>query len=81
MPSRSELPGEIKHRKLLRALRRCGFVVDTVGGKGSHIKVTWPPTQKAVTVIRKTDKNVLHYLLKEIEEISGITWNDIRVQL
>lgn len=81
MPSRSDLPGEIKQRKLLRALRRCGFVIDASGGKGSHIKVTWPPTQKAVTVIRKTDKNVLRYLLKEIEEISGITWNDIRAQL
>lgn len=81
MPSRSELPGSLKPRKFLRALTRCGFLVDARGGKGSHVKIMWPATQKSVTVTRRLDRDVLHYLLKEIEGISGVTWDDILANL
>lgn len=81
MPSRSELPGEIKTRKLLRALKRRGFEINQAGGKGSHVKITWPKTQKSVTVVQRIDKDVLYYLLKEIEEISGVTWEEIKREL
>jgi len=36
MPSLSELPGEIKRKKFIRALQRLGFVIDKTGGDGSH---------------------------------------------
>ena len=81
MPSRSELPGQLSRRKFLSALRRLGFDINTVGGKGDHFKVTWPATQKSVTVDADLRKDVLYYLLKEIVTISGITWEQIREQL
>lgn len=81
MPSRSELPGEIPRKKFLNALRRLGFDVDAVGEKGDHFKVTWPATKKSVTVIGDLRKDVLYYLLKEIEMYSGVTWEQIKNQL
>jgi predicted RNA binding protein YcfA (HicA-like mRNA interferase family) len=81
MPSRSELPGELSRKKFLNALRRLGFEINTVGGKGDHVKVVWPATQKSVTVIGDLRKDVLYYLLKEIEAISAVTWKQIRENL
>lgn len=81
MPSRSELPGDIPQRKFLKALRRLGFVINSVGGKGDHIKVIWSRTQKSVTIDRDLRKDVLYYLLKEIEAISGVTWERIKEEL
>lgn len=61
MPSVSELPGEIKRRKFIKALERLGFVIDTHGGDGSHYKATWPKTQKSITIQSKLRKDVLYY--------------------
>ena len=81
MPSRSELPGDLPRHRFLNALHRLGFEINTVGGKGNHFKVLWPPTQKSVSVIGDLRKDVLYYLLKEIKIISGITWEQIKEQL
>jgi predicted RNA binding protein YcfA (HicA-like mRNA interferase family) len=81
MPSRSELPGELPRKKFLNALGRLGFEINTVGGKGDHWKVVWPRTQKSITVIGDLRKDVLYYLLKEIEMMSGVTWEEIRKEL
>ena len=81
MPSLSELPGEIKRKKFLKALERLGFTVSKRGGDGSHVKITWPKTQKQITIPSKMRKDVLYYVLKEIEEYSGITWDDIKNNL
>jgi predicted RNA binding protein YcfA (HicA-like mRNA interferase family) len=81
MPSRSELPGNIPRKKLIKALQRLGFALDTVGGKGDHIKIVWPATQKSITIDTDIRKDVLYYLLKEIETISNITWDQIKDEL
>lgn len=81
MPSLSELPGEIKRRKFIRALKRLGFNIDKTGGDGSHYKATWPKTQKSITIQSKLRKDVLYYLLKEIEEYSDVNWEDIKNEL
>lgn len=81
MPSRSELPGEINRKKFIKALIRLGFIIDKTGGSGSHYKTIWPKTQKVVVIQSKLRKDVLYYLLKEIEAYSGITWDDIRREL
>ncbi len=47
MPPLSELPGEIKRKKLIRALERVGFIINKTGGAGSHVKAVWPATQKS----------------------------------
>ena len=80
-PSLSELPGEIKRRKFIAALERLGFTVNKSGGDGSHYKATWPKTQKSFTIQSELRKDVLYYLLKEIEQYSGITWDDIKKEL
>lgn len=78
MPSRSELPGELSRRKFLNALVHLGFTIDTFGGKGDHTKVIWPSTQKSITIIGDLRKDVLYYVLKEIEVISSVTWEEIK---
>lgn len=83
MPSRSELPGEIKRPQFLRALARLGFEINASGGNGSHYKALWPQTQKSVTIKQQLPKPVLHYLLKEIEVITNgvVTWERIKENL
>lgn len=83
MSSRSQLPGELKRRKFTNALKRLGFEISTKGGSGDYMKVTWPLTQKMVTVQRYVRKDVLYYLLKEIKIITNgkITWEDIKKEL
>lgn len=81
MYSLNDLPGEIKRKKLTKALERLGFIIDTKGGDGSHYKITWPKTQKSVTLQSKLRKDVLRYVLKEIENCSGVTWDDIKKEL
>ena len=81
MPSCSQLPGNIKRRKFINALIRCGFEIDSSGGDGSHYKATWPATQKSITIQSELRKDVLYYLLKEIEKYSGITWDEIHKNL
>jgi hypothetical protein len=81
MPSRSELPGNLALKKFLNALCRLGFGVNTVGGKGDHIKIIWLKTGKSITVDTDLRKDVLYYLLKEIEEKTGVTWEEIQKEL
>jgi len=81
MPSLSQLPGEIKRSKFIKALIRLGFVINKVGGAGSHCKAVWPKTQKMVIIPAKLRKDVLYYVLKELEGYSGITWDDIKEKL
>ena len=81
MPSLSQLPGEVKRKKLTKALARLGFVINEKGGDGSHYKALWPRTQKSITIPQDISKYTLHYLLKEIEFASGLTWDDIQKEL
>lgn len=81
MPPLSELPGEIKRKKFIKALQRLGFRIDIKGGDGSHYKATWPKTQKSITIPSKLRKEVLFYLLKEIEDYSDIKWDKIKEEL
>lgn len=81
MPSRSELSGQLKRRKFTKALHRLGFEIDWRGGDGSHCKATWPATQKSVTIQSDLRKDVLQYLLKEIERYSGVTREQIQEEL
>jgi predicted RNA binding protein YcfA (HicA-like mRNA interferase family) len=81
MPSHSELPGEIKRNKFIKALKRLGFSIDESGGNGSHYKATWPPTQKSITIPVKLSKPILSYVLKEIERYSGVAWEQIKDEL
>lgn len=81
MPPHSQLPGNLTRGKLCNALQRVGFIIDDKGGDGSHCKATWPDTQKSITIQKKIPKQVLSYLIKEIEEVTPITWEHIKKEL
>jgi predicted RNA binding protein YcfA (HicA-like mRNA interferase family) len=81
MSSPNDLPGEIKRKKFIKALERCGFVIDKVGGNGSHYKAIWPRNNKSITIQQDLPKPVLRYILKEIDACTGITWNEIKAHL
>lgn len=81
MPSLSELPGNLNRKSLTKALERLGFAISTKGGKGSHFKVTHLKTQKSVTIPSNVDKNTLYYVLKEIEQYTGVMWDNIKKEL
>lgn len=78
MSSPNDLPGEIKRTKFLNALKRLGFEINQVGGDGSHYKVIWPRNNKSVTVPQDLPKQTIRYVVKQIEQCSGITWQDIK---
>lgn len=77
MPSHSELPGNLKRKKLISSLVRLGFEINQVGGNGSHFKAMWK-NNKSVTLPNKLPRQTLYYILKEIDEVSGIKWKDIK---
>lgn len=77
----NDLPGEIKRKKFIRALVRLGFVINKSGGAGSHYKIIWPTNQKSITIQSRLRKDVLRYILKEIERYTGVTWEDISKKL
>lgn len=81
MPSLSDLPGDINRNKFIKALIRLGFEIDKYGGNGSHYKITWPKTQKSITIPKKISKTTLKYILKEIEDYSEIDWNEIKNEI
>lgn len=84
MPPLSELPGDLPRKKFLRALQRIGFLIDESGGDGDHVMITWPPTNKSVTIPHRTiPKQALKYLLKEIEIVTlqRVTWDELKRKL
>lgn len=81
MPTRNDLPGSLSRAKFLRALKRSGFVVNRIGGKGTHVKIECPSNKKIVIVPPDLRKDVLYYVMKEIEKYSGITWEEIKEEL
>ena len=78
MPSLSQLPDKLKSNKLTKALTRLGFEISTKGGKGSHFKATYISNQKSITIPSDLRKDVLYYVLKEIETQTGVTWDQIK---
>lgn len=80
MPSRSELPSKLNRTSFCNALTRVGFRISTKGGKGSHFKATWS-NEKAITIPSRLDRDVLYYVVKEIEKQTGISWEMIAKHL
>jgi len=81
MPSLSKLPDNLKRKKLCRALERLGFEINTKGGNGSHIKAICIRNQKVVIIPEPLKKHVLYYVLKQLQQIGGVTWKDIQEYL
>jgi len=80
MPSLSDLPSDLHRDKLAKALVKLGFFIDKKGGNGSHYKVICP-NQKIFTLQHKLPKQMLKVVLKEIEQYTGVTWEQIKKEL
>jgi predicted RNA binding protein YcfA (HicA-like mRNA interferase family) len=72
------LPDNLKRKKLCRALEKLGFEISTRGGNGSHIKATYIQNQKCIIIPDDLRRDVLYYILKEIESVGSVTWDDIK---
>jgi predicted RNA binding protein YcfA (HicA-like mRNA interferase family) len=81
MPSLNELPSGITKERFIRALEKVGFEISRKGGKGSHYKAIWPASQKFVTVQYDFRKDVLYKILKQVKDISGVCWEEIKKKL
>ena len=63
------------------ALERLGFEISERGGKGDHFKTTFIANQKSITIPADLRKDVLYYVLKEIEKNTNISWDEIKGKL
>jgi len=78
MPSRSELSGLIKKRKFIKALEKNGFVISKKGGKGGHFKAIYKNEKTITLPSSDLRKDQLYYIIKSIENISDITWKNLK---
>ncbi|KKT21065.1 MAG: hypothetical protein UW06_C0045G0004 [Parcubacteria group bacterium GW2011_GWE1_43_8] len=78
MSSHNEIPDGITRDRFLRALKRLGWNISKIGGKGSHYMATWPRTKKSITIQYDFRKDVLRRIIKAMTTISGQTWDDVR---
>ena len=81
MPSRSELPGLIKKRRFVRALEKSGFVINKKGGKGGHFKAIYKNEKTITLPSSDLRRDQLYYIVKAIESISDVTWDDLKKYL
>ena len=64
-----KLLSDAKQIRLLRALRRVGFIIDIQSGKGSHAQAVDPKSGKYITVVNHVHKAALREILKSAEEL------------
>ena len=63
-----KLPSDVRQNRVIKALKRAGFVISYQGGKGSHCKATDPKTRKFLIVQYDLKKGELKEILKAAEE-------------
>ena len=77
MSPHDRVPGELKPEKIAKAMLRLGFRLENSGGKGSHMKLVWR-NEKMIIIQRNLHRGAILGLSKEIKNISGLTWDDIK---
>ena len=65
----SNFPSDSSQKKITKAFRKIGFIIDIGGGKGSHIKVIEPKTKKWIIVQNKIYKEAIRGYIKFVEEL------------
>lgn len=63
------LPSDISQARLLKALKKSGFIINYLGGKGSHAKAIDPKSNKFITVQNNLYKVALKEILKYAETL------------
>lgn len=61
------LPSDVSQNRILKALKKSGFLINREGGRGSHAKAVDPKTGKFVTVQHRLKKGELKEILKDAE--------------
>lgn len=64
-----KLPSDVKQSRLLKALRKVGFMIDAKSGKGSHAQAKDPKSDSYITVGNHLYKTALREILKTAEEL------------
>lgn len=64
-----KLPSDVTQSRILKALRKSGFSIDHLGGRGSHAKAVDPKTGKFITIQHHLKKGELKEILKDAEEL------------
>ena len=62
-----KLPSDVSQNRILKALRKSGFLISYVGGRGSHAKAVDPKTGKFITIQYHLKKGELKEILKDAE--------------
>lgn len=63
------LPSDVRQSRLLKALGKVGFIIDTASGKGSHAQAIDEKTGRYITVPNHLYKIALKQILKLAEEL------------
>ncbi|MEK7618505.1 MAG: type II toxin-antitoxin system HicA family toxin [Patescibacteria group bacterium] len=71
-----KLPSDVRQSRLLKALRKTGFIIDLSHGKGSHAQAIDPKSGKYITVPNHLYKIALYEILKLAEDL-GYNANEI----
>jgi len=64
-----KLPSDIRQRRLLKALQKVGFIINTSSGKGSHAQAIDPKSGKYITIPNHLYKIALREILKLAEDL------------
>ena len=64
-----KLPSDVRQPRLLKALRKAGFIIDVSNGKGSHAQAVDPKSGKYMTVPNHLYRIALYEILKLAEEL------------
>ncbi len=64
-----KLPSDIRQSRLLKALRKVGFVINLSHGKGSHAQAVDLKTGRYITVPNHLYKIALYEILKLAEDL------------
>ncbi len=67
MPQRN-LPSDISQTRLLKALRKSGFIIKE-GGRGSHVLAVDPKTGQFITIQYKIHKIILIKVLNQAKKL------------
>ncbi|MEA2065009.1 MAG: hypothetical protein U9O66_01790 [Patescibacteria group bacterium] len=65
---RYNFPSDSSQKKIIKAFKKIGFITNNSGGKGSHIKVIEPKSEKWIIVQKQVYKEAIRSYIKFVEK-------------
>lgn len=69
MPPPFNFPSDSNQRRIIKAFQKIGFVINSKGGKGSHVKVIDPKTGRWTIIQSNIHKAVIRDYVKFVEKL------------